>query len=161
LRPRAKPASRPGPRSPITRKNQRGIDPALLSRMWNTTTVERWMTPTPHTIGRDIPITTAHAMMRDHGVRHLPVLDGGTLVGVLSERDLFWLETIAGTDAGTTKVEEAMTAAPYVVDRDASLRDVANEMARRRIGTALVADQGKVVGIFTAVDALRALVETL
>jgi acetoin utilization protein AcuB len=129
--------------------------------MWNATTVERWMTPTPQTIGHDINIATAHKMMREHGVRHLPVLDGGRLVGVISERDLFWLETIAGTDAGSTKVEEAMAAEPYVVDRDAPLRDVALEMSRRRIGTALVADHGKVVGIFTAVDALRALVETI
>lgn len=129
--------------------------------MWTTTTVERWMTPTPHTIGHDIPISTAHKMMRDQGVRHLPVLDGGKLVGVLSERDLYWLETISGTEAGTTPVEEAMTPEPFVVDRNASLRDVASEMARRRIGTALVVDGGKVVGIFTAIDALRALVETV
>jgi acetoin utilization protein AcuB len=145
----------------MTHENELGIDPALHPRMWNTATVERWMTPTPLTIGRDIPIATAHAMMRERGVRHLPVLDGGKLVGVLSERDLYWLETVSGTDAGATKVEEAMTAEPYVVDRAAPLRTVANEMARRRIGTALVADHGKVVGIFTAVDALRALVETL
>jgi acetoin utilization protein AcuB len=53
-----------------------------------TLTVERFMTRSPLTIGQDQPLAAAHRMMREHRVRHLPVLDGGMLVGVVSQRDL-------------------------------------------------------------------------
>ena len=56
------------------------------------------MTPQPVTIGRKQPLAIAHRMMRAHGVRHLPVLEHGELVGVVSQRDLYFLETIRDAD---------------------------------------------------------------
>lgn len=51
-------------------------------------TVDRVMTHCPHAIGHDQPLSTAHEMMRCYGIRHLPVLEGGKLAGMLSQRDL-------------------------------------------------------------------------
>jgi acetoin utilization protein AcuB len=115
------------------------------------------MTPSPHTIGRDQPLAKAHELMRRFGVRHLPVLDGGVLVGIVSERDLRLLESVADVDVHRTLVEEAMTPEPYIAAPDALLRDVAAEMIEHKYGCAVVMDRAAVVGIFTTVDALRAL----
>ena len=120
-------------------------------------TISDCMTPHPFTVGHDIKLSVAHEMMRKHRVRHLPVLDAGRLVGVLSQRDLYYRETFTDAKVGDVAVEEAMTIDPYAVEATAPLADVAREMIRRRLGSALVVEHGKVVGIFTALDGLRAL----
>lgn len=121
------------------------------------TTVADFMTKSPHTIGDDQPLARAHELMSEHRIRHLPVLHGGKLVGVVSMGDLHVLETLGKFDLEKATVDEAMTAAPYVVTPDAPLRDVAAVMAEHKYGTAIVAIGAKVVGIFTTTDALRAL----
>jgi len=128
-------------------------------------TTGRWtagalMTPQPLTIGRQQSLSTAHRLMRDHRVRHLPVLEHGELIGVVSQRDLYFLETIRGVDLDDDLVEDAMTTDTYAVDPDAPISAVAKHMARYRYGCAVVLERGKVIGIFTATDALR-LVSTL
>lgn len=101
----------------------------------------------------------AHALMREHRIRHLPVLDGGVLVGILSERDLHLVESVAGTDPKTTLVEEAMTPEPFAVEVDATLHGVVEQMVAHKYGCAVVTERGHVAGIFTTIDALRALLE--
>ena len=115
------------------------------------------MTPSPHTIGRGQTLFVAHKMMIDHDVRHLPVLDGGRLVGILSERDLLLLESFSGVDPRAVTVEEAMTADPFVSSPSAPAGEVCRLMAKHKYGSVVVAEHGKVVGIFTAIDALRLL----
>lgn len=112
----------------------------------------------PVTIGRDQTLATAHEVMRRAGIRHLPVLDGGKLAGVVTLRDLHLVETLRDVDPATVPVEEAMSADVYVVPRDASLTEVAKHMAEHKLGSAIVVEHGKVVGVFTTIDALRALV---
>jgi acetoin utilization protein AcuB len=119
--------------------------------------VERFMTRTPHTIGRDQTLATAHRLMRTHDLRHLPVLEGGALVGVVSQRDLFLLESLTGVDLETVPVAEAMTMDVEVVDPRTPLQEVATIMARKKIGSIIVAQGKRIVGIFTVTDALRAL----
>ena len=58
-------------------------------------------------------------------------------------------------------VEEAMNTSVYAVGPDAPLDEVAGEMAGHKYGSAVVLQNGKVVGIFTTVDACRALQELL
>lgn len=121
------------------------------------TTVAEFMTKSPHTIGDDQPLARAHEMMREHRIRHLPVLHGGKLVGVVSLGDLHLIETLGDTDPEKVAVEDAMTPEPFVVQPDADLREVAAAMADHKYGTAIVAKGTKIVGIFTTTDALRAL----
>jgi acetoin utilization protein AcuB len=122
--------------------------------------IEKFMTPMPHTIGRDIPIKTAMSMMREHGVRHLPVQEGGELVGVLTDRDVKFGASFAGS--ADLCVEEVMTADPYVVEPGTPLDVVISEMVQHKYGCAVVAqDNGKIVGIFTAIDGLRTMLEQL
>ena len=118
-------------------------------------TVGVLMTPQPLTIGRQELLSTAHRLMRDHRVRHLPVLEHGELIGVVSQRDLYFLETIRGVDLETDIVEDAMTSDTYAVAPSAPIASVTSHMARYRYGCAVVLERGKVAGIFTATDALR------
>ena len=53
--------------------------------------VSAFMTPGPHTIGRDQTLAVAHRLVREHGIRHLPVLHGGKQVGDQSQRDLHFI----------------------------------------------------------------------
>jgi CBS domain-containing protein len=115
------------------------------------------MTPQPHTIGREQTLEVAHRMMRDNGVRHLPVLERGELVGVLTQRDLYFLETINGVKLEEDVVSDAMSADSYVVAPGDPLPKVAATMANRRLGCAVVVERGRVIGIFTAMDALGLL----
>lgn len=117
------------------------------------------MTPQPVTIGRKESLTTAHRLMREHGVRHLPVLEHGDLVGIVSQRDLLFLETIRGVDADVDIVEDAMTTDTYAVSPETPIATVADHMARMRYGCAVIMERGRVAGIFTATDALRLVAE--
>jgi len=120
-------------------------------------TIRDYMTPQPITVGRDQPLAVAHKLMRQRRIRHLPVLHAGVLVGVLSMRDLHFLESFASVDAGTVLIEEAMSEAPYAVGPEARLSTVARTMAKHRYGSAVVMQKGHVIGLFTTTDALRAL----
>jgi acetoin utilization protein AcuB len=121
------------------------------------TPIRELMTSSPYSIGRDQPLAAAHALMRANHIRHLPVLHGGKLVGIVSSRDLHLVETLPDTDPETLRVEEAMSPEVFTVGPDASLGEVAATMAERKLGSAVVVQDTKVVGIFTAVDALRSL----
>jgi acetoin utilization protein AcuB len=121
-------------------------------------TVADCMTPAPLTIGRDQPLTRAHEVMRAHGIRHLPVLDGGKLVGIVSLRDLWFIETLKDVVVGSVAVEEAMTPDPVSVSPTTPVTEAARIMAEHRYGALLVTDGPHLVGVFTTIDALRALV---
>jgi acetoin utilization protein AcuB len=123
--------------------------------------VYAFMSVCTQSISRDQTLATAHKMMREHRIRHLPVLDRGVLVGIVSDRDLRFIETLRDVDPEEVLVEEAMTREPYFVAPDALVKDVADEMARHKYGCAVVMDRAKIVGIFTTTDALRALVSVL
>lgn len=125
------------------------------------TPVQEFMTSHPHSIGIDQTLATAHALMQKHAIRHLPVLDGGHVVGLVSLRDLHLVETLPDVDTTKISVEEAMTPEPFTVPPTKPLRDLAREMAEHKYGSAIVADGTKIVGVFTTTDALRALHKAL
>lgn len=122
-------------------------------------TIADYMTASPHSIGYDQPLMQAHQVMREHHIRHLPVLNGGHLVGILSDRDLAFIENLKDVDAAKVRVDDAMTPTPYSVKKSARLGQVAREMAEHRYGSAVVMESDHVVGVFTTVDALRALAD--
>lgn len=119
--------------------------------------IDQFMTRSPLHIDASEPLQRAHELMRAHKLRHLPVTANGDLVGMLSIRDLHLIETLRDIDLTEVPVDDAMSRPPYVVAPDASLDDVVATMADRKLGSAIVFDRGKVIGIFTTTDALHAL----
>jgi acetoin utilization protein AcuB len=122
-------------------------------------TVKVAMTTFPFTIDIDAPLSQARATMREHGIRHLPVTEKGSLVGVLSERDLGLVESssVAGGWSDGLAVRNACVLDAFIVGLDAPLDYVLQEMADRHIGSALVVKSKKLVGILTQSDACRLL----
>jgi acetoin utilization protein AcuB len=120
-------------------------------------TIAQFMTHAPHTIGVAQPLSVAREMMHKYDVRHLPVVEFGRLVGMLSERELDLLESVPEVDTETTPVSRAMSPHVFNAAPTDSLAEVAAAMADRKIGSAVVAKLGDVVGVFTTIDALRAL----
>jgi acetoin utilization protein AcuB len=104
-----------------------------------------------------MPVEQAAALMEDHGIRHLPVMDSRTVVGVISERDLNLILGIEEANPARMVVMDICHQKPYVVEPDTLIREVAEEMAKRHIGSAVVMQGSKLMGIFTTVDACRAL----
>jgi len=121
--------------------------------------IGKYMTAGPHTIGREQSLTAAKQLMHKSHIRHLPVLHGGKLVGIISERELDVIEALPGSKQ--LLVEDAMVPDVYTIAEDAPLDTVAADMARLKVGSAVVLKGGDVVGVFTAVDGLRALADLL
>jgi acetoin utilization protein AcuB len=119
--------------------------------------IENFMTQTVHTIAATRTLADAHEMMREFKIRHLPVLKGGQVVGMVTDRDLHMVETLKQVDPKKVSVDEAMSQDVFSVSPQTPLADVAQSMALRRLGSVVVTQGHKVVGIFTAVDALRTL----
>jgi len=119
------------------------------------------MSKPPRCIGSDQRVNKAIERMRALDIRHLPVLEGGVLVGVLSERDGALALAAAPESVETMLVEEAMSAIPYCVPPNAPLREVAEHMASRKLGCAIVMDDGRILGLVTTTDAMSLLAELL
>ena len=115
------------------------------------------MTPFPYSIDVDDSLRRARALMVEHQIRHLPVLRGRALVGVLSDRDLKRaLDPRLGLPPEDELfVRDVYVPDPYVVDPHTALDVVLDHMAGHHVGSALVTSHGRLAGIFTATDACR------
>jgi len=119
------------------------------------------MTPFPYSIGIDEPLAAAADMMSEHQFRHLPVVEGTELVGVLSERLVREAIERARQTGSESIVRDAPVLEAYVVGLDAQLDNVVLAMADRHLSSALVVKNGRLAGIFTSTDACRCLGEHL
>jgi acetoin utilization protein AcuB len=120
-----------------------------------------YMTPGPHTIAPSETLARARELMKEYGIRHLPVVSGGKLVGLLSDRDVNLLMGLGRVRLDAVTVDVAMTPRPYAVRPDASLNQVARIMAERKYGSVVVMEKQVVIGVLTTTDALVALADTL
>jgi acetoin utilization protein AcuB len=123
--------------------------------------VRELMTKTPHTIGVRLTLADAAKVMKKYKIRHLPVLESGALVGVLSERDVQMISALSDLDPTCILVEEAMTQAPWTVSPDTSVLEVATTMAEKKLGSAVVMENDRVIGVFTTTDGMRCLAQLL
>lgn len=122
--------------------------------------ISEFMTKSPYTAAVDMPLLEAQEILREHDIRHLPVLDGEKLVGMLSDRNL--KEALASPGGEKFLVEDAMMPDVFAVSPDTELSTVVEEMAAEKYGCALIQEKdGKVIGVFTTVDACRLLAELL
>lgn len=127
--------------------------------------VAEWMTTDPITIGPDASVREARLRMREEGIRHLPVVSEGRLIGIVSDRDvriddrsLRRLETLErlGDVTGEGKpVEAVMSESVHTVTPVASMGDAARLMLSRRVSALPVVDENFVpIGIVTTTDCL-------
>lgn len=123
--------------------------------------IAAFMTRSPVVVERSTTMARALRTMDEHGFRHLPVVEGGRLVGCVSERELQVVENMGGVDSALCTVGDFILGPPYTVSPDVPLREVARAMAEHKYGSAVVVEGGEVVGVFTTTDALRALSSVL
>ena len=126
-------------------------------------TVGDVMTRGPWVVDDDAPLRQARSLMVDHEIHHLPVVRHGALVGMLSDRDVKRaLDPHLGLPPEDELfVRDVCTFDAYSVPPAEPLERVLRAMAARHIGSALVIDDGRVLGILTASDACRIFADFL
>lgn len=124
-------------------------------------TVKLAMTPFPHAIDGEAPLSAALEMMEAHGVHQLPVTDQGRLVGVVARGDLALVTIGVRGQPRALRVREVCATTACVIEDRERLDGVLDRMAEDHIPAALVVRRGKLVGIFTFTDACRFLAEWL
>ena len=126
-------------------------------RMGHIPTIGSVMTPFPHVVQINDSVLVARALMIEHEVRHLPVKDGNTLVGVLTDRDLKRaLDPGLGLPPKAELfVRDVFVPDAYVVEVGEPLDGVLDHLSSQHIGSVLVTKNGRLVGIFTLTDAAR------
>jgi CBS domain-containing protein len=126
------------------------------------------MTPDPLTVTPQASIAEVWDLMREVDVRHVPVVQGDALVGMLSDRDLARVDLarllkLEGADALrqelTTPIVQIMSSDVISVEPDTEVADVIDLLLDHKIGALPVIDAGtrEVLGIISYVDVLRAL----
>jgi len=143
------------------------------------TCVRDVMTKGPITIDPEAPLETAAAVMREREVRHLPVVDeAGRLIGMITDRDLrgallapVLAEHLSGAAQrrlrglgaalGNLRVRDAMTWDAVTIGPEAPIARAAAIMFEGRIGSLLVMERERLVGIVTERDVLKVLASTL
>lgn len=126
------------------------------------------MTPEPRTLKSTDLLTDAWTVLINGGFHHLPVLDDGKLVGVLSASDL--LERLRGQDHAIrdtgviledAPISELMSRNVVAISADAPVDHAVKRLSRGDLHSLLVLDEGAVVGIVTATDLARMLLERM
>jgi CBS domain-containing protein len=128
------------------------------------TKVATLMTERVATLGQGDTLEVADGIMSMGRIRHLPVLDRGKVVGVVSQRDLFRSALGAALAFGiqrpqelmkSVEIRDVMSAPAVTVGPGASVQDAARTMAEKKIGCLPVVENGRLVGILTENDVLR------
>jgi CBS domain-containing protein len=119
----------------------------------------------------DTSVPVASTLMREHGIRHLPIVENGRLVGIISRGDLREASISASVNADTyeinfllsrLRVDRLMTRRIHTVTPDAPVVYAAELMTQHKIaGLPVVEPGGSVVGIITESDLLKMLVRKL
>ena len=130
--------------------------------------VENWMNPNVITVDADDSMLDATKLLKEHNIRHLPVLEKGKLVGVITDRDL---KRAAPSDAtaleahellyliANIKVREIMTKNPITVPYNYTIEEAAELLLQARIsGMPVVDKDGDVIGTITQTDLFKVLI---
>lgn len=131
--------------------------------MLPSTTIDAVMTPYPYSIEIDAHLSTAKAMLTQFKIRHLPVRDGNNWVGVVTERNLEMAQAL-GVDmsvSSNVRIGDLCQHNAYSVAPGEPLAHVLRYMATESHDSVLVVKDGKLLGIFTATDALKHYAELI
>jgi CBS domain-containing protein len=132
--------------------------------------VSEWMTPAPITVTPSTAVPKVQGLMRHRRIRHLPVLEDGRLVGIITDRDVRTVDPSPATSLGPGErhylferltVRAVMTRPVITVTPRDSLAEAVRLMLENRIGCLPVLEDQRLVGILTGVDVLRAFSTTL
>jgi CBS domain-containing protein len=122
----------------------------------------------PVTLKCDDILDLADDVMNLGRIRHLPIVEGKRLVGIVSQRDLFrsalagilgWGHKTRKTLLKTIQIKEIMSTPVVTVSPDTPVRDAARLMMAKKIGCLPVVDGERLVGLVTETDMLRYVVE--
>ncbi len=123
-------------------------------------TIQKFMSYNPQSIDASATIAAAQDLMKQKNIRHLPVVADGKVLGVVSDRDIKLAMSLIGVNPKAF-VKDIIQHAVYSVSPQTPLDHVVDEMALKHYGSAIVEDNHKLVGIFTATDALKAVSDIL
>lgn len=123
--------------------------------------VHHFMTPDPVTLDGGLTLADAAMRMFQIRARHFPVMVGGHLVGILSDRDIAQVYALKGVNPERYTAEQAATSNPYVCTPDTPLAQAVRVLVEHKFGAALVMEHGKLLGILTVIDAMEALLAVL
>lgn len=128
------------------------------------------MTENPVTIGSSAKVFEAAEMLMSLEIRHLPVVDGTELVGMISDRDLRGLyiprfedndKLEAAQERYQAPIASIMTPDVFTIDADTEMSDIINHLLEQKVGAIAVTEPhgGDLLGIVSYVDVLRAINE--
>lgn len=112
------------------------------------------------TVEPSATVADALDIIRSHNIRHLPVLEGSRLVGVVTDRDLR-LAVGPGAEPDRVDVSDVMTGSPITTPPSTPIESAARLLIEKRIGCLPVVEDGELVGILTETDMIRSFVELL
>ena len=115
----------------------------------------------PHSIEPHQTIHEARRRMKKWNCDHLPVLSGGQIVGILTDRDMVFACGLGSEDDHNVSVGDVMITEVISLDVSSPLNIVIKAMVQNQIGSIIITKDGKLHGIFTETDALRALLDIL
>lgn len=114
---------------------------------------------TTFSVGTETSVFDALALMAEHDIGAVLVMTGDSLKGIFTERDYARKVVLKGLTSRTATVGEMMTGNVFTVSPDDDLASVMSTMTRKRFRHLPVLDGGKVVGIITIGDVVKAVME--
>ncbi len=130
--------------------------------------VSQIMTHDVYTVNETDKLHEAVAIIRNHKIRHLPVVKGNAVTGIISRTDINRLtfgalfENQEGADEAVLEmlsIPQVMTAKPRTVSSDTTIREVAEIFSNEEYHALPVVDNGELKGIVTTTDVIRYLLE--
>ncbi len=130
--------------------------------------VKDFMTPDPQVVTPDVAVPEAAQIMKKGGFRRLPVVEEGRLVGIVTDRDLKEAMPSDATSLSIWEINylisrlsvgEIMTRDPISVADTLPLQAAAKLMLEHKVGGLPVLHEGRLVGIITVTDVLRAFLQ--
>lgn len=127
-------------------------------------TIGEVMTARPLSVGPEQKVSDAKQLLMKHRIKHLPVVKGSRVVGILTDRDIKLRQAVSQEDDfhNSALVENVCVKDPYKVTVATPLTDALSIMTSKSIGSTIVVDEDEqLLGIFTNMDACRILLDVL
>ena len=118
--------------------------------------VRELMTTEPTTVEPKATLGEAATLMKQNDCGSIPVVEGGRLVGIVTDRDIVVRGVATGKDPKTQRVSEVMSADPVTIGPENDVGDAEKKMSDRQIRRLPVVEGGKLVGIIVTAQIARA-----